>query len=190
VSARQNRNRSTIFEPSTPSTVYVNMPWVASSGVKSAVPTVVNVVAAWVLASDDAFQDAAADVAAKRESRRAAANGVSFKARTTGLHLDPTGRPELAFAWKAAQQTFRLVDRRSIARLAAIVVSLSVAAASIGRGNGLAAILGAFALVGVGFSVLMGPQALRIDLRQDLRHLELLKTLPVKASATRSWPGP
>ncbi|HEY2904783.1 MAG TPA: putative ABC exporter domain-containing protein, partial [Vicinamibacterales bacterium] len=131
-------------------------------------------VAAWVLASDDAFQDAAAEVAAKRDARQASARGVSFKARATGLHLDPTGRPELAFAWKAAQQTFRLVDRRSLARLAAIVLTLSVAAASIGRGNGVAAILGAFALVGVGFSVLMGPQALRIDMRQDLRHLEVL----------------
>jgi len=150
-------------------------------------------VAAWVLASDDAFQDAAAEVAAKKEGGQAAAKGAAFKARATGLHLDLAGRPELAFAWKAAQQTFRLVDRRSLARLVAIMFSLSVAAASIGRGNGLAAILGAFALVGVGFSVLMGPQALRIDMRQDLRHLELLKTWPIKASAVIRgellWPG-
>jgi ABC-2 type transport system permease protein len=150
-------------------------------------------VAAWVLASDDAFQDAAAEVAAKREGGQTTAKTASFKARATGLHLDLTGRPELAFAWKAAQQTFRLVDRRSLARLVAIVFFLSAAASSIGRGNGLAAMLGAFALVGAGFSVLMGPQALRIDMRQDLRHLELLKTWPVKASAVIRgellWPG-
>ncbi len=150
-------------------------------------------VAAWVLASDDAFQDAAAEVAAKRASGPAAAGGASFKARATGLTLAPVGRPELAFAWKAALQTFRLVDRRTLARFAAIAGALSVAAASIGRGNGVAAMFGAFAAVGVAFSVLMGPQALRIDMRQDLRHLELLKTWPIKASAIVRgeliWPG-
>ena len=39
----------------------------------------------------------------------------------------------------------------------------------------------------------MAPQILRIDMRQDLRHLELLKTWPVKASAVVRgellWPG-
>jgi hypothetical protein len=48
-------------------------------------------------------------------------------------------------------------------------------------------------LAGAGFSVLMAPQILRIDLRQDLRHLELLKTWPVKSSAVIrgeiAWPG-
>lgn len=148
----------------------------------------------WVLASDEAFQDAAAEVAAKRASGQATAQkGVAFKARGPALRLDLTGRPELAFAWKAALQTFRVVDRRSIARLVTIVVFLSFAAVSIGRANGLAAILGAFALVGVVFTILMAPQALRIDMRQDLQHLELLKTWPVKASAVVRgelvWPG-
>ena len=39
----------------------------------------------------------------------------------------------------------------------------------------------------------MAPQILRIDMRQDLMHLELLKTWPVKASAVvrgeMLWPG-
>jgi ABC-2 type transport system permease protein len=150
-------------------------------------------VVAWVLASDEAFQDAAAEVAARKESGQAAAKGASFKARATGLRLALTGRPELAFAWKAAQQTFRIVDRRSLARLGAIVGSLSVAAVSMGRTNGVAAVLGLFAIVGVGFTILMAPQALRIDMRQDLLHLEVLKTWPVKSSAVVRgeliWPG-
>jgi ABC-2 type transport system permease protein len=149
-------------------------------------------VVAWVLASDEAFQDAAANAVERRETTRAAAR-VSFTARATGLRLGLHGRPEIALAWKAAQQTLRIVDRRSAARLAAVLFSLSVAAVSIGRANGLAAILGAFSLVAVAFSVLMAPQALRIDMRQDLRHLEVLKTWPVKGSAIvlgeLMWPG-
>ena len=62
-----------------------------------------------------------------------------------------------------------------------------------GRATGLASILGVFAVVAAGFSILMAPQVLRIDMRQDLRHLELLKTWPVKASAVvrgeLMWPG-
>src|SRR5262249_19949681 len=39
----------------------------------------------------------------------------------------------------------------------------------------------------------MAPQAIRIDMRQDLEHLEVLKTLPVRAAAILRgellWPG-
>jgi len=62
-----------------------------------------------------------------------------------------------------------------------------------GRASGLPAIIGVFALAGAGFTVLMAPQILRVDLRQDLKHLELLKTWPVRASAVVrgeiAWPG-
>ena len=53
--------------------------------------------------------------------------------------------------------------------------------------------LGALALGGAGFAVLIAPQVVRVDLRQDLAHLELLKTWPVKSSAVIrgeiAWPG-
>jgi hypothetical protein len=140
-------------------------------------------VVGWVLASDRAFQDAAADVAERREREQPASRAVSFKARATGLRLGLHGRPEVAFAWKAALQTLRVVDRRALARLGAIVASLSAAAVSVGRASGAAAVLAALASVGGFFSILMAPQALRIDMRQDLRHLELLKTWPVRSAA-------
>jgi hypothetical protein len=107
--------------------------------------------------------------------------------------LAPVGRPETAFAWKAAMQTLRMVDKRSLARVAAILFPLTIIAASLGRANGLASMLGAFSLAGTLFAILMAPQVLRIDMRQDLRHLELLKTWPVKAAAVvrgeMLWPG-
>jgi hypothetical protein len=146
----------------------------------------------WVLMSDEAFQDAAADAAAKNVSAKTA-QVPRFRARDTGLSLSPTGRPELAFAWKAALQTMRIVDRRSLARIVAIVMSLSVIGVSVSRAEGLAVMLGVLSTVGAGFAILMAPQVLRMDLRDDLRHLELLKTWPVKASAVVRgeliWPG-
>lgn len=146
----------------------------------------------WVLKSDATFQDAAEAVEA-RKAQQAGRNAVIYRARSTGWVLPPTGRAETAFLWKAATQTLRVVDKRSLFRLAAVVFAISAASISIGRARGLAAILGVFALAGAAFAVLLAPQILRIDLRQDLRHLELLKTWPVKASAVIrgeiAWPG-
>jgi ABC-2 type transport system permease protein len=147
---------------------------------------------AWVLASDTAFQDAAEEVAA-RKAREPGKQSVKYRQRATGWVLAPTGRAEVAFAWKAAMQTVRVVDVRSLLRLAAILVAIAVGSIAFGRASGLAAIVGVFALAGAGFAVLMAPQILRVDLRQDLKHLELLKTWPVKASAVVrgeiAWPG-
>jgi hypothetical protein len=149
-------------------------------------------IAAWVLKSDEAFQDAASDAAQKRTASKASQTPV-FRVRASGLPLAVTGRPELAFAWKAALQTMRVVDRRSLARLAAVLLTLSFLAVSISAARGMAVMLGIFAVAGAGFCIVMAPQALRIDLRQDLRHLETLKTWPVKASAVirgeMLWPG-
>ena len=73
------------------------------------------------------------------------------------------------------------------------MIALTIIAASMGRANGLASLLGAFALAGTAFAILLAPQVVRMDMREDLAHLELLKTWPVKASAVVRgellWPG-
>jgi len=147
---------------------------------------------AWVLASDATFQDAAEDVAA-RKAQQPGPRAVIYRARATGWDLAPSGRAEVAFVWKAAMQTLRVVDMRSLLRLAAIPVAITAGSMAFGRAGGLPAVVGIFALAAAGFTVLMAPQILRVDLRQDLRHLELLKTWPVKGSAVVrgeiAWPG-
>ena len=52
--------------------------------------------------------------AAARSRRRRAT--PSYKVRSAGWTLAPIGRPEMAFAWKAAMQTLRMVDRGSLVR--------------------------------------------------------------------------
>jgi hypothetical protein len=150
-------------------------------------------IAIWVLLSDEAFQEAVASFAERRSQEPAKKGGISYKVRSATWTLAPLGRPEMAFAWKAALQTLRMVDRRNLARMVVILVFLTIAAATMGRANGVAAMLGAFAFAGTAFAVVLAPQVLRIDLRQDLRHLELLKTWPIKASAVVRgellWPG-
>jgi ABC-2 type transport system permease protein len=128
---------------------------------------------AWVLTSDSTFEEAAADVAARR-SKEPAGQTVTYRARSSGFPLAATGRPEAAFAWKAAMQTVRIVDNRTLARSAAMLILLTAAAMSFGRANGVAATFGAFAMASAFFSILLAPQIMRMDMRQDLRHLELL----------------
>jgi hypothetical protein len=156
--------------------------------------TVLTAVTLWVLLSDEAFQEAVAGIAERRSQEPASVKGATaYKVRSTGWTLAPAGRVETAFAWKAAMQTVRMVDRGAILRGVWIVVALTIVAASMGHANGLASLLGAFSLAGTGFAILLAPQVVRIDMRQDLRHLELLKTWPVKASAVVRgellWPG-
>jgi ABC-2 type transport system permease protein len=160
----------------------------------SASAIVLAVVAAWVLKSDEAFQEAVTHVAERRSQDAPAQKGApTYKVRSAAWTLAPIGRPEAAFAWKAAMQTLRMVDRRTLARVVSILAALTIIASSAGRGNGLAALLGAFSFAGAAFAIVLAPQVLRIDMRQDLSHLELLKTWPVKASAVVRgellWPG-
>jgi ABC-2 type transport system permease protein len=146
----------------------------------------------WVLKSDEAFHDAADDAARRRGRQPLGRQAVTYRARAIGWTLAPTGRPEGAFAWKAAMQTLRIVGKRGLARIAALIIALTVMATSAGR-EGPAATLAAFAITAAIFAILMAPQVIRIDIRQDLQHLELLKTWPVKASAVVRgellWPG-
>ena len=155
---------------------------------------VMGAIGAWVLLSDEAFQEAVADAAERRSQQPENKKGQpTYKVRSTGWTLAPIGRPETAFAWKAAMQTLRMVDQRGLARMASILVALTIVAASAGRANGLASLFGAFAMAGTVFAIVLAPQVIRMDMRQDLRHLELLKTWPVKASAVVRgellWPG-
>ena len=147
---------------------------------------------AWVLHSDQAFEDAAA-AAAERRAAETKQTRASYSVRSGGWSLAAAGRPEVAFAWKGATQTLRLVDRRSLVRIVALLFSLMAVSAVLGRGNGLAATVGVFATIGAVAAILFLPQVLRIDMRQDLEHLELLKTWPVAPAAVIRgellWPG-
>jgi len=137
----------------------------------------------WVMFSDGAFQ-AATEVAAERKSERQVAE-TSSKYRTSAKAwtLAPVGRSEIAFAWKSATQTLRSLDMRLVLRLCAILAGLTVAGVTIGRNNGLVAAAGGLAAGGGVVWLLLAPQAVRLDLRADLEHLDLLKTWPVRPEA-------
>jgi hypothetical protein len=137
----------------------------------------------WVMMSDGAFQ-AVAEAAADRKSQlRQAASASKFRTSARAWTLASAGRAEAVFAWKSATQMVRSVDMRLVLRLCAILAGLTVAGIAIGRNNSLVAAGGALAVGGAVLWVLLAPQAIRLDLRGDLEHLELLKTWPVSSEA-------
>ena len=159
-------------------------PFAAAIAVALAVLTALFV---WVLQSDEALQEAAADAAARRAARGQARDKPAVRARATGLTLAPAGRPELVFGWKNAVQMVRATTGVALVRyavaLTVVAVMASAAITSATRARGLAMTLCSLALGVAGFSVVLGPQIVRTDLRSDLRHLDLLKAWPVASAA-------
>jgi ABC-2 type transport system permease protein len=144
---------------------------------------VLGVVLAWLLLSDDAFQ-AAADAFVEGQERETAKLGSRYRLRTGSWQLAALGRPEGAFVWKAATEAVRLVNPLTLLRFVIPLMAFLVITTVTGAfPRGLLQLFAVLALVVVAFCTLMGPQILRSDLRQDLEHLDLLKTWPVPPGA-------
>jgi hypothetical protein len=141
---------------------------------------VASAVVAWVLVDGQAFEDLSREVADERRDQPRRKN-VAYRARHVVWTLSPAGRAEVAFAWKGLLQTVRVVEVRVLIRIAIVVFWIGVVASISSRGA--SASLGVFAMIVAAVSTIMGPLILRIDLRQDLQHLEVLKTWPVRAAA-------
>ncbi len=148
---------------------------------------VLAVTIAWVLRSDAVFEEAAAAVAARRSAARSGVEAGPPRSRVVPWTLAPTGRVEGIFLWKGAIQMLRATTGWTLIRyllpLVFIAVSLGSTLMAASRARGPAMTLCAFAVGVAVFTVLLGPQVVRVDLRDDLRHLELLKTWPLESSA-------
>ncbi|MDB6094257.1 MAG: hypothetical protein JWM32_1819 [Verrucomicrobia bacterium] len=141
----------------------------------------------WVLRSEVSFEDAsiaksekrAAKVAAVREGNWRAASGA-LKARKGPFHLSPLGRPEIAFLWKNLLSTFPLFRPRTFALAAVLIVGVH---RWLARDPGNRAALVVFPLVAAiaaAYTIFLGPQIARQDLRSDLANTDILKTYPLR----------
>jgi ABC-2 type transport system permease protein len=137
---------------------------------------------AWVLRSDTAFEEASAEHAEKRAQTRAAPRAVVRGKAATPFVLAPEGPPEAAILWKNLILMGRYLSLRTLVRLLPLLIVFALVARS-RAGGGVTAFLAALCLPLSAFAVLMGPQMMRNDLRQDLARLPLLKTWPVRGAA-------
>lgn len=145
----------------------------------------------WLVWADSVSTDVAEAL-----SEAPAASGSrtrGYVARPAAWQLGTSGRPEWAFVWKGALQMFRTIDRRVFLRIVLVVGWIVAAALMATRARGVVLVAGVFSTWGALFAVLIAPQIVRMDMRQDLAHLELLKTWPLRGAAVLRgeiiWPS-
>lgn len=138
----------------------------------------------WVVRSDTAFEEAAAEVSLRRVEALAARGGQRAPpsrspSRRSLVRLAPTGWPAGAILWK------NLVAGTRTRRVRNAGLTLAAAGAIVGvlsfdpEGT-LAEIAGWLAIVWAGLMVVTGPQYVRNDLRGDLLKLDLLRSYPLR----------
>jgi ABC-2 type transport system permease protein len=141
----------------------------------------------WVLRSEVSFEDAsiaksekrAARIAAVREGNWRAASGT-IKARPAPFRLAATGRPEIAFLWKNLLSTFTWIRPRAFGIMAAVIVLGCQWLERSPDYRAMLAVIGVFALICAAYTLFLGPQIARQDLRSDLLNTDILKTYPLR----------
>jgi len=140
----------------------------------------------WVVRTDFAFEEAAAQASLERARRLEAWRRRTGRprVRTTGkrrtIPLAPLGVPAAAIVWKNTLLMMRTGRLGSIAGLALMAVIISMPAIQSRGMDGRFVAIAALAMAGL--LVVLGSRVLHNDLRQDAEHLETLKTLPLSGS--------
>lgn len=138
----------------------------------------------WVLRSDMAFEDAAIEASAERSkrldafrSRRAVGAGLTAKSAKKTIRLSTAGHPALAIFWKNMLCLRRTMELRLL--IGPLVVSLVMGGAASSGGRDPALFVAAAALTFGAMLLVFGGRLIRNDLRHDMLHLPMLKTLPI-----------
>lgn len=158
--------------------------WLAAIG-----PAVAILIAhyVWVIRSDAAFEEAAADASFRRareisERRQGAPATASAGGSRPLYRLGPTGNPAAAIFWK----NLNMLARRNRVMLGvALAAGLGAVAfiVSLRPAGAAADVIAAMALMYGGILYVGGSQVIRNDLRSDLLHLDILRTYPVTGAA-------
>lgn len=138
----------------------------------------------WVLRTDTPFEEASAELSEKLD--RIQRGGLQAlrqprASKRTPFVLAPRGRPEVAILWKNLISMGRMYSWVTLLRVLPVLIFATV---MISRGRGDTADAMAVACVFIAaFTLILGPQMARSDLRQDLTALATLKTWPIRGAA-------
>jgi hypothetical protein len=139
----------------------------------------------WVLRSDSAFEEAAAEAStaqAKRiqSLRTRGVSGVSISAKSARrtIALAPTGAPAVAIFWKNVLWLVRTGQVRGLVGLPLLAFAAVLAFA--GRSEKAEVVIIAMCSTVSAMILVFGPLTMRNDLRGELRRLPMIKTLPLR----------
>ena len=138
----------------------------------------------WVFRTDTAFEDAAIDASAERarrldaiRARRSIGAIAAPRSAASTLRLASVGHPALAIFWKNMLCLRRTAQLRVF--VGPVTMAIAIGAATSGAGADLGAVFAVGALVLTGMLLLFGGRLIRNDLRHDMQHLPLIKSLPI-----------
>jgi hypothetical protein len=140
----------------------------------------------WVIRSDAAFEESAAEAAFRRAARLAARGGAGPVAAGAPPSAPPfrlarVGRPAVAIYWKNVTAVMRAARIRKVAA-GFLLGAAALAALSLHQTGAIPSAIGALTATWAVFSIALGPQWVRNDLRTDLQHLELLRSYPLSGA--------
>ena len=138
----------------------------------------------WVIRTDVPFEEASAELSEKVAELRRRGPDAMLRPRTavrTPFRLATHGRPETAILWKNLISMGRVLSWTTLVRVAPLLILLSLA---LSRGRADSGTVLSFACLFIaGYTLVLGPHVTRSDLRQDLAHIGLLKTWPIRGAA-------
>jgi hypothetical protein len=141
----------------------------------------------WVIFSDVAFEEASVDASQKLASRIAAVRAGNWQAarenrkvRRAWFRLAPIGPLPVAVLWKNLIGVGQVFSPRLGIALMTIVVILGISFRNIAHHQDLSALVCILLAIILGYSLLLGPQILRLDFRHDLSRADVLRTFPAR----------
>lgn len=141
----------------------------------------------WVMRSDAAFEDAALEASEARarrmdaiRSRRSIVVPKSSSAARTTIRLRALGHPAMAIFWKNILCLRRTAQLRLLIGPAGMAIAFGAALSSGARD--LSLMIAATATTFATLLIVFGGRIIRNDLRHDMLHLPLLKSVPVRSS--------
>ncbi len=140
----------------------------------------------WVIRSDVAFEEASVEASQKMAEKIAAVRagklgttGKQLKRKRPPFQLASTGPPLMALLWKNLISAGSAINARTW--LILVIVAVVTAGSLLGSSQGSALPIMAGTMAGMFgiWAVLLGPQIMRQDFRQDLPQADLLKLYPL-----------
>ena len=141
----------------------------------------------WVVRSDVAFEEASVEASRKFADKIAAARagnwrgaGGKFKPKRAPFDLRPGSSPVVALLWKNLISAGSAFTMRTWIVVGVSVAVMAYAMRGVGGSANWMGVLGMFAGILAVWTLLVGPQLVRQDLRQDLPNADWLKLFPLR----------
>jgi|SRR5665213_460361 len=141
----------------------------------------------WVIFSDVAFEEASVEASQKLATRIAAVRAGNWqaarknqKAGRAWFKLAPAGPAQTALLWKNLIGIRQVFSARLWIVIVVVCVVFFAAFGHIARTQNVAVVAAIIIAIALAYSLLLGPQLLRLDFRRDLPMADILKTFPMR----------